>query len=29
LADTLAGLHFIAFAMLMAHRFVTFMAQSA
>ncbi len=26
---TLAGLHFIAFAMLMAHRFVTFMTQSA
>jgi len=29
LAETLAGLHFIAFAMLMAHRFVTFMTQSA
>lgn len=28
LSDTLAGLHFVAFAMLMAHRFVTFMAQS-
>jgi transposase len=29
LAETLAGLHFIAFAILMVHRFVTFMAQSA
>ncbi len=29
LAETLVGLHFVAFAMLMAHRFVTFMAQSA
>lgn len=29
LAETLAGLHFIAFAMLMAHRFITFMVQSA
>ncbi len=29
LAQTLAGLHFIAFAMLMAHRFITFMVQSA
>jgi transposase len=29
LAETLAGLHFVAFAMLMAHRFVTFMVQSA
>jgi len=29
LAETLAGLHFIAFAMLMAHRFVSFMTQSA
>ena len=28
LAETLAGLHFIAFAMLMAHWFVTFMVQS-
>ena len=28
LAETLAGLHFVAFAMLMAHRFVTFMVQS-
>jgi transposase len=28
LSETLAGLHFVAFAMLMAHRFVTFMAQS-
>jgi transposase len=28
LAETLAGLHFIAFAILMAHRFVTFMVQS-
>ncbi len=27
LADTLVGLHFVAFALLMAHRFVTFMAQ--
>ena len=29
LAETLAGLHFIAFAILMAKRFVTFMVQSA
>jgi transposase len=29
LADTLAGLHFVAFAMMLAHRFVTFMVQSA
>jgi len=29
LAETLAGLHFIAFAILMAQRFVTFMVQSA
>jgi transposase len=29
LADTLAGLHFVAFAMLLAHRFITFMVQSA
>ena len=29
LAETLAGLHFIAFAMLLAHRFVSFMTQSA
>jgi transposase len=29
LSETLVGLHFVAFAMLMAHRFVTFMAQSA
>jgi transposase len=29
LAETLAGLHFIAFAILLAHRFVTFMTQSA
>ena len=29
LATTLAGLHFVAFAILMAHRFVTFMVQSA
>jgi transposase len=28
LSETLAGLHFVAFAMLMAHRFVTVMAQS-
>jgi transposase len=28
LAETLAGLHFVAFAILMAHRFVAFMAQS-
>ncbi len=28
LAETLAGLHFVAFAILMAHRFVTFMVQS-
>jgi len=29
LAETLAGLHFIAFAILLAHRFVTFMVQNA
>ena len=29
LSATLLGLHFVAFAMLMAHRFVTFMTQSA
>jgi transposase len=29
LSETLVGLHFVAFAMLMAHRFVTFMVQSA
>ena len=29
LDETLAGLHFVAFAILMAHRFVTFMSQSA
>jgi transposase len=29
LAETLAGLHFVAFAILLVHRFVTFMAQSA
>jgi transposase len=29
LAETLVGLHFVAFAMLMAHRFITFMVQSA
>ncbi len=29
LSETLVGLHFIAFAMLLAHRFVTFMLQSA
>ena len=29
LAVTLAGLHFVAFAMLMAHRFATFMVQNA
>ncbi len=29
LAQTLIGLHFVAFAMLMAHRFITFMVQSA
>lgn len=28
LSETLAGLHFVAFAMLMIHRFVTFMVQS-
>ena len=28
LSETLAGLHFVAFAMLLAHRFVTFMVQS-
>jgi transposase len=29
LAETLVGLHFAAFAMLMAHRFITFMVQNA
>jgi transposase len=29
LAETLAGLHFAAFAIMLAHRFVTFMAQNA
>ena len=29
LAETLAGLHFVVFAILLVHRFVTFMAQSA
>ena len=29
LAETLVGLHFIAFAILLAHRFITFMVQSA
>jgi hypothetical protein len=29
LEETLAGLHFIAFAVLMAHRFVTAMPQNA
>ncbi len=29
LAETLAGLHFVAFAILLAHRFVTFMVQNA
>jgi hypothetical protein len=29
LSETLVGLHFVAFATLMAHRFVTFMLQSA
>jgi len=29
LAETLAGLHFVAFAMLLVHRFVAFMVQSA
>ena len=29
LAQTLAGLHFVAFAMLLAHRFITFMVQNA
>jgi len=28
LSETLVGLHFVAFAMLLAHRFVTFMVQS-
>jgi transposase len=28
LAETLVGLHFVAFAMLLAHRFVAFMVQS-
>jgi transposase len=29
LAETLVGLHFVAFAMVMAHRFITFMVQNA
>jgi len=29
LAETLAGLHFVAFAILLAHQFITFMVQSA
>jgi hypothetical protein len=29
LPETLAGLHFLAFAMLMLKRFITFMAESA
>ena len=29
LSETLAGMHFVAFAILMAHRFITFMTQSA
>jgi hypothetical protein len=29
LSETLVGLHFVAFAILLAHRFVTFMVQSA
>jgi transposase len=29
LAETLTGLHFVAFAILLAHRFITFMVQSA
>ena len=29
LAQTLAGLHFIAFAILLAHRFITFTVQSS
>jgi transposase len=29
LAETLVGLHFVAFAMMMAHRFITFMVQNA
>jgi len=29
LSETLVGLHFVAFAMLLAHRFVTFMVKSA
>jgi transposase len=29
LSETLVGLHFVAFAILLAHRFVTFIAQSA
>jgi hypothetical protein len=29
LAETLAGLHFVAIAVLMAHRFIAFMVQSA
>jgi transposase len=28
LSETLVGLHYVAFAILLAHRFVTFMAQS-
>ena len=29
LSDTMAGLHFVAFVMLLIHRFVTFMVHSA
>jgi hypothetical protein len=29
LAETMAGLHFVALAMMLAHRFVTFMVHSA
>jgi hypothetical protein len=29
LSETLVGLHFVAFAMLLARRFITFMVQSA
>jgi hypothetical protein len=29
LLETLVGLHFVAFAMLLAHRFITFMMKSA
>jgi transposase len=29
LSETLTGLHFVAFAMLMAHRFITLMAESS